>query len=151
MNTSDRIEKIIKKLGYNNSRFAKKLGVAATTIDGYIKGRRNSKGELIISKPNFDIIKKISLEFKINPEYILGLSDDMYKNINHSLQNIPEEVILDYIINNKNNFRQEPKIDAVTALFYNFEQQRELQKLYTKLESYEKRLEEKEGKLNNKK
>ena len=147
MNTSNRIEEIIKELGYNNSSFAKKLGVAPTTIDGYIKGRRNTKGELIISKPNFDVIKKICNEFKINPEYIIGLSDNMYKNINENLKNISKETILDYIITNSNDFRHEPKIDAVTALFYNFEQQRELQKLYTKLEIYEKRLDKKQGEL----
>lgn len=146
MNTSDRIEKIIKTLGYNNSSFAKKISVSATTVDGYIKGRRNTNGELIISKPNFDVIKKICLEFNINAGYILGLSDDMYENLGESLKSTPKETILDYIINHKNDFRDEPKIDAVTALFYNFEQQRELQKLYDKLESYEKRLEERETK-----
>lgn len=148
MNTSDRIEKIIKKLGYNNSSFAKKINVSATTIDGYIKGRRNASGDLIISKPNFDVIKKICLEFNVNPEFVLGLSDDMFGSFDKNLKKIPKELILDYIINNKEIFRGEPKIDAVTALFYNFEQQRELQKLYNKLESYEKRLEQKEGKFN---
>lgn len=144
MSTSDRIEEIIKKLGYNNSRFAKKIGVSSTTIDGYIKGRRNMEGALIVSKPNFDVIQKICSEFNVNADYILGLSDHMFKNTSNNLEDITKEAILDYIINNKNDFKEEPKIDAVTALFYNFEQQRELQKMYDKLTNYEKRLDKKE-------
>ena len=148
MSTSNRIEEIIKKLGYNNSSFAKKIGVSSTTIDGYIKGRRNMKGDLIISKPNFDVLQKICTEFNINAEYLLGLSDDMFKDTTNSLENLSKESILDYIINNKESFRQEPKVDAVTALFFNFEQQREMQKMYEKLVDYEKRLDKKRDKKN---
>ena len=72
----------------------------------------------------------------------------MFENMGESLKNVGKETILDYIINNKNDFRGEPKIDAVTALFFNFEQQRELKKLYDKLDSYEKRLDERETNFN---
>jgi transcriptional regulator with XRE-family HTH domain len=84
MDTSERIKNIISALNLNNNTFAKHIGVANTTIDGYIKGRKNSKGEKIISQPNYDVIKKIVEKFDINANYILGLSDEIFvdnKNI----------------------------------------------------------------------
>ena len=56
---SNRINEIIKALNLNNSIFAKSIGVSSTTIDGFTKGRRNSKGELIKSQPSFDVILKL--------------------------------------------------------------------------------------------
>ncbi len=78
MDTSERIKNIISALNLNNSTFAKHIGVSNTTIDGYTKGRKNSKGENIISQPNYDVIKKIVEKFNVNANYILGLSDEIF-------------------------------------------------------------------------
>ncbi len=107
MNTSERIKHIIKQLGYNNSGFAKKIGVSSTTIDGYTKGRRNAKGELIISQPNFETIKRIVEEFNINAYYILGLSEEMYNNIPSSnLDHFSVQEIMTFIFENKDRFKE---------------------------------------------
>lgn len=78
MNTSERIRNIISAVKCNNSAFAKKIGVSNTTIDGYTRGRKSSNGEITVSQPNYDVIKKIVKEFNINAYYILGLSDEMF-------------------------------------------------------------------------
>ncbi|MFY7671581.1 hypothetical protein ACOSP6_10905 [Tenacibaculum sp. MEBiC06402] len=58
------------------------------------------------------------------------------------LSQIDAEDILDYIIVNKERFRNEPKVDAVVALFSNFEQQRVLQEAYDKAAEVNKLIEE---------
>ncbi|MDY8137610.1 helix-turn-helix transcriptional regulator [Aquimarina sp. 2201CG5-10] len=80
MDTSERIKNIISALNLNNNSFSKKLGIANTTVEGYVKGRKNSNGEIILSQPNYDVIKKMVEIFNINAYYILGLSDDMFSN-----------------------------------------------------------------------
>ncbi|CAL2075386.1 helix-turn-helix transcriptional regulator [Tenacibaculum sp. 190524A02b] len=105
MDTSKRIQLIIKQLGLNNSNFAKKIGVSSTTIDGYTKGRKNSKGELIISQPNFDAIKKMTDVFNINAYFILGLSDEMFNRDKNNLDRFSIEEIITYIFDRKAEFR----------------------------------------------
>lgn len=97
MDTSLRIKNLIEALESNNTKFAKEIGVAVTTIDGYTKGRRNTKNELIVSNPNFDAIKKIVETYDVNPYYILGLSDDMFK-VNLDFSN--NDAIIKYVIEN---------------------------------------------------
>ncbi|CAL2101221.1 HTH cro/C1-type domain-containing protein [Tenacibaculum sp. 190130A14a] len=106
MVTSKRIEKIIEVLGLNNSSFAKKLGVSSTTIDGYTKGRRNSKKDLVISQPNFDVIKKMVETFNINADYVLGVSDDIFITNRDSLAHFSIEEIITFIFDNKEKFRE---------------------------------------------
>ncbi|CAL2095481.1 HTH cro/C1-type domain-containing protein [Tenacibaculum sp. 190524A02b] len=105
MDTSKRIQLIIKQLGLNNSSFAKRIGVSSTTIDGYTKGRRNPKGETIISQPNFDAIKKITETFNINAYFLLGLSEEMFNKNTNSLDSFSIEEIITYIFDKKAEFR----------------------------------------------
>ena len=131
MNTSKRIESIIKQLGLNNSSFAKKINVSSTTVDGYTKGRKNAKGDIIISQPSYDAIKSMVVEFNINADYILGVSDEMFKG-NKNAYDTKEE-LLDYIIINSEEFRNEPKLDAVVAIFANYKQQNEMLEMKNKI------------------
>lgn len=105
MDTSTRIKNLISKLNSNNTKFAKGLGVAVTTIDGYTKGRRNSKNELIISNPNFEVIRKIVDTYNVNPYYILGLSDEMFK-VNLNFDN--SESVIEYLIENDIELSKSP-------------------------------------------
>ncbi len=77
-------------------------------------------------------------------EMMVLSNNDSEKYVKNLDQLIPEE-ILDYILTNSGKFREEPKIDAIVNIFSNFEQQRELQKMYDKIERYEKLLEDKIG------
>ena len=91
---SNRINEIIKALNLNNSSFAKSIGVSSTTIDGFTKGRRNSKGELIKSQPSFDVILKLVTIHNVNADYILGLSKEMFKDSDKEIiGDLPEHVV----------------------------------------------------------
>jgi transcriptional regulator with XRE-family HTH domain len=78
-NTSQKISQIIHELKLNNNSFAKALGVTNPTIDGMTKGRLRS-GELVVTKPSFDIIQKMVNTFGINPLFLFDLSDKMFLN-----------------------------------------------------------------------
>lgn len=106
MTTSDRIKLLIKELGYNNSSFAKEIGVSSTTVDGYTKGRKNSKGEVVISQPSFDAIKKIVQKFNVNAYYILGTSEEMYLKKGSTLSSFSIDEIITYIFDKKSEFRE---------------------------------------------
>ena len=91
---SDRISEIIKELRLNNTSFARSIGISSTTVDGYTKGRRNNKGELVKSQPNFDVILKMVTVHNINADYILGLSESMFRNENSDIiKPLPEHVV----------------------------------------------------------
>ena len=109
MNVSSRIQTVIQELGLNNNSFAKKIGVSSTTIDGITKGRRNSKGELIISLPNYDTIRKMSEVFNVNPNYLMGLTDEIFfsdtKKSNLDSFTVPE--IMTYIFDRKDIFKND--------------------------------------------
>lgn len=77
---NDRIELIIKELGFNKNSFSKKIGLDNnTTITNIVSGRR--------SKPSYDLLNKIILSFdSINSEWLLTgegpmLKKDFYKEI----------------------------------------------------------------------
>jgi transcriptional regulator with XRE-family HTH domain len=107
MEVSKRIEAIVKALELNNNSFAKKIGVSSTTIDSYIKGRRNIKGDLIVSQPNYKTIKSMVDVFHINPYYILGFSDNMFsENKETTLNSFSVEEITTYIFNHKETFKE---------------------------------------------
>ena len=86
----ERLKLIIQAVNLNNAQFARSIDVSATTIDTYIKGSKR-KGELIFSLPNFDVIEKISRIHGVNPEYILGHSQVMFRkdlNIDLNKKNV---------------------------------------------------------------
>ncbi|MGG8495607.1 hypothetical protein ACQY1Q_04255 [Tenacibaculum sp. TC6] len=102
-----------------------------------------------VSQINSEWLKSILKVYpEVNAEWLLlGVGDILYnvqdKRYVINLESLRPEEILDYILINPDKFREESKLDAVVALFSNFEQQRELQKMYDKIERYEKLLEEK--------
>jgi len=63
-----------------------------------------------------------------------------------SLEEIKNEKILDYILVNIDDFKKEPRINAIMGLFSNFEQQKDCQKLYDKIRAYECLLKENKNK-----
>lgn len=128
MTTSERIKNIIKYLGMNNSSFASAIGVASTTVDGYIKGRRNSKGELIVSQPNYDVIKSIVEKFNVNADYVLGIDKEMFSTEKYSLDDFSKSEILDYLLENRKEFMVETKkIDLVLEVLSTMDQRMKIE------------------------
>ncbi len=130
-----RLKQFIVKSGISIEELGKSIGIS----------------EEILEK-SFSEEKEISLEWivlinekypEINIKWLALGEGDMYtanKKQIKDLKSISSEDILDYILANSDAFRDEPKLDAVVALFSNFEQQRELQKMYEKIDKYEKLL-----------
>ncbi len=127
MEIHKRIEEVMncKNLNYRSLGFL--LDYSDTQVRNIIIGK---------SIPKVDFIKKVSEVFpEINVNWIITGKGEM--NNSGDLNSFSKEEILDHIIENSESFRNESKIDAITALFFNFEQQRELKKMYDRLDSYE--------------
>ncbi|MBE7629037.1 hypothetical protein [Tenacibaculum piscium] len=135
--------------------------MVATRIKAFItyKDVAVSKLEKIIGASDGTLRNALKKGTEINSKWLVLISDN-FPDLNFnwlitgkgemllntkpiSLQNTKNEVILDYILVHIEAFRREPKIDAIAGLFSNFEQQRELQKLYDKIREYESLLAEK--------
>ncbi len=80
MNISEKIAAIRDQFNLNNFSFSKRIGVTGTTIDSIINGRPQSDGTRKKTKPGFDVLTSIINEFKINPDYLFGISDSMIKD-----------------------------------------------------------------------
>ncbi len=127
MGINKRIEEIMNIKNHNYRSFGLLLTYSDTQIRNIILGK---------SIPKVDFIQKISQTFpEVNLNWVINGEGSMYSYGN--LNDFKKEEILDFIIHNNEEFRAEPKIDAITALFNNYQQQRELKKMYDKLDSYE--------------
>ncbi|MCG8251417.1 hypothetical protein [Tenacibaculum finnmarkense] len=117
------------------------------------KGLAVSKLERVIGASDGTLRNALKKGTEINSKW-LGLISDNFPDLNFnwlitgkgnmlltdeplSLEEIKNEKILDYILVNIDDFRKEPKINAIAGLFSNFEQQKECQKLYDKITDYE--------------
>lgn len=122
-----RVKKIMESKNLNYRSFGQLLDYSDTQVRNIIIGK---------SIPKVDFVEKIVILFPdINTDWLITGKGNMDNKGN--LNSFSKEDLLDYIILNSEEFRNEPKIDAVTALFFNFEQQRELKRMYERLDSYE--------------
>ena len=62
-----RLKKLREDRGYSQYTFAKKIGVAQSTVGGWESGAR---------QPNFEMIRKIASFFQVSVDYLLGRTDD---------------------------------------------------------------------------
>lgn len=132
MTVKERIKIVIKHYNLTVSAFEKSLNAS----NGYVNSISKSIG---LDKITL-ILEKYS---DINIEWLLSGKGEMLKSHQKSdLDSYSVDELLDYIIVNKEKFRNEPKIDAVVALFSNFEQQRVLKEAYDKASEVNKLIEE---------
>ncbi|MAQ75639.1 MAG: transcriptional regulator [Aquimarina sp.] len=82
----EKIKAVIDALELNNHSFAKKIGVTSTTIDSIITGRLQSDGSRKRTKPGYDLLESIIKEFNVDPEYLFGKSNSIFKNQNTEIQ-----------------------------------------------------------------
>ncbi|CAL2056117.1 hypothetical protein [Tenacibaculum sp. 190524A05c] len=136
----DRLKKTIDFLKFKNlinsqKELASKIDINANSLSQAVSGNTRYLTD--------NLFKKIYIKFQIlNLEWLLkGVGEienqkltqqSLEPNTINSLDSFSPDDILDYIIVNKEKFRLEPKVDAVVALFSNFEQQRVLQQAYNK-------------------
>lgn len=127
MGINKRIEEIMNIKNLNYRSFGLLLNYSDTQVRNIIIGK---------SVPKVDFIEKLVSVFpEINVNWIITGNGTMHSG--GDLASFNNQEILDYIIENSEDFRNETKIDAVAMLFLNFEQQRELKKMYDRLDSYE--------------
>lgn len=132
MTVKERIKIVIKHYNLTVSAFEKSLNAS----NGYVNSISKSIG---LDKITL-ILEKYS---DLNIEWLLSGKGEMLKSRQKSdLDSYSVDELLDYIIVNKEKFRNEPKIDAVVALFSNFEQQRVLKEAYDKASEVNKLIEE---------
>lgn len=67
----ERMKRIREEIGLNQKDFADALGISAPTLSGYESGG---------SKPTFEVLVKLSEQYKINVYYILFGKGDMFEN-----------------------------------------------------------------------
>jgi len=81
---SYKIKKIIEEFNLNNYSFSKRIGVTSTTVDSIINGRPQSDGSRKKTKPGYDVLKAIITEFDINPDYLFGKDEQLFRSDNKS-------------------------------------------------------------------
>ena len=80
MTINNRIDLIIKELGFNNNSFSGIVGTNPTVIHNIIKGR---------NAPGFELLSKIALSFgKINMNWLITGKGNMY--VQEMLEQSPE-------------------------------------------------------------
>ena len=67
---AERVIKVRKKNGYSQNEFSKTLKVVVSTYSGYEKGRHDFPAEVIV---------RISEQYNVSADYILGITDDINK------------------------------------------------------------------------
>ncbi|CAM1374475.1 hypothetical protein [Tenacibaculum xiamenense] len=138
-----RLKEVIKYKGITTQEFSNGTDLNTKELESILNGE---------TPVNESFLKSVLESYpEINANWLIlgegkmivgkGFGEKYVKNLDELF---PEE-ILDYILTNSGKFREEPKIDAIVNIFSNFEQQRELQKMYDKIERYEKLLEDKMG------
>ena len=139
-----RLKKIIAYKEINVQEFSEEINFDVKEVESIL--------EETISFNELFLRSVLTAYPEINANWLIsGKGEMIYSNRNiekyvKNLDTLVPEEILDYILTYSDKFRREPKIDAIVNLFSNFEQQRELQKMYDKIERYEKLLEDKVGK-----
>lgn len=75
MNFGQRCAKLRKECGYTRVTFAAKLGIPQTTLRNY---------ELGIHEPGHSFLIQVAKEFGVTTDYLLGLTENPYKEKNSS-------------------------------------------------------------------
>ncbi|MBE7632849.1 hypothetical protein [Tenacibaculum finnmarkense] len=127
---ASRIKIFIKHKGVAVSRLERVIGASDGTLRNALKKGTeiNSKWLGLIS----DNFPDLNFNWLITGKGTMLLTDEPL-----SLEDVENEKILDYILVHIDDFRKEPKINAIAGLFSNFEQQKDRQKLYDKIINYE--------------
>ncbi|MBE7648095.1 hypothetical protein G1K66_02030 [Tenacibaculum finnmarkense] len=127
---ASRIKIFIKHKGVVVSRLERIIGASDGTLRNALKKGTeiNSKWLGLIS----DNFPDLNFNWLITGKGTMLLTDEPL-----SLEDVENEKILDYILVHIDDFRKEPKINAIAGLFSNFEQQKDRQKLYDKIINYE--------------
>ena len=90
---SDRIKEIITYFELNHYSFSKRIGVTATTIDSIVNGRLQPDGSRKKTKPGYDVLMAVIKEFKVDPDYLFGKSEQM--NQYKTYGGMPEVIAVD--------------------------------------------------------
>lgn len=75
---AQKIRAIIEHFDLNNYAFSKRIGVTSTTVDSIVNGRPQPDGTRKRTKPGYDVLLSIINEFGINPDYLFGISTEMF-------------------------------------------------------------------------
>ena len=94
---SHKIKTIIEEFNLNNYSFSKKIGVTSTTVDSIINGRPQSDGSRKKTKPGYDVLKAIITEFDINPDYLFGRDEQIFRSESKSISysGMPKVIAVD--------------------------------------------------------
>ncbi|SEB81139.1 hypothetical protein SAMN04489761_1843 [Tenacibaculum sp. MAR_2009_124] len=138
-----RLKEVITYKGISTQEFSNGTNLNTEELESILNGNTPVNERFL--KSVLESYPEINANWLILGEgEMIEANNNWGKYVKNLDQLVPEE-ILDYILTNSSKFRGEPKIDAIVDLFSNFEQQRELQKMYDKIERYEKLLEDKIG------
>ncbi|MEG1981278.1 MAG: helix-turn-helix transcriptional regulator [Clostridia bacterium] len=118
MNIGKQIETLMEITNISQKALAKDLNIASSTLNGYIKDRR---------QPNFEILVEIAKYFSVSCDYLLGFNKQRSDTqINNEFQLLSQYRLLsseqkDLILhqlkymNSQNSKKQEKKSSAATS------------------------------------
>ena len=67
MDFGDRLMQLLEENNISQKEFAEMLHIAPTTLNGYIKNKR---------QPDFKLVKRIASIMNVSADYLLGLNSD---------------------------------------------------------------------------
>ncbi len=134
-NFKDRITQVIDTLGENKNSFSVKIGLKnGTTVGRLVKGDR---------QPSFEILQKIAVSYPhINLNWLATGEGNMFNHTYQDLENFNKEEILDYVIMNIEDFKSNPKIDALYRILKSLHNQESLENMHDKIDELTKLVDE---------
>lgn len=156
----ERLKKTIAFLKFKNlvksqKDLAIKIDINPNSLSKAVSGNSNYLTDSLFKKLalTFDILNLYWLldgtgviEKDSSTQNVVSEHKPVYNSKKDLLDDLTPDEILDYIIIYKEKFRPEPKIDAVVALFANFEQQRVLKEVYEKADKLQELMEKLQNK-----
>lgn len=136
---NERFEQLIQALRLNKNTFSIEIGLSnSTTIGRIVNGTR---------KPSHEVIEKISLAFpNVNMNWLISGVGEMFLYSYDSLSNYKKDTLLDYIIMNCDDFKNEPKTEALFRILKTFNDVDHMKEINSRIDRLERLEREKEMK-----
>ena len=134
-NFSDRLEHLLAFLAENKTSFSKKIGMSNNVTIGRIINENRA--------PSFEVLLKISNAYpEVNLNWLITGKENIIKHSYDDLQNFKKDDIISYLIMYVEDFKNNPKLDALYRILKSVNNQESLENMHEKIDELTKIVEE---------
>ena len=121
---------LLEELGENKNSLSKKMGLNNSTIGKIVNGDR---------QPSYQILHKFSETFpNVNLNWLITGEGNMMNNVYDDLKNFNKDDIISYLIMQIDDFKNNPKLDALYRILKSFNNQESLESMHEKIDELTK-------------